>query len=63
MAIIDDWREKHSSRSGKGRLIIYIFLLIMILFMILKADAFVNGFTSIFFSSDSTSRQEEGPLE
>ena len=54
MAIIDDWREKHVRKSGRGRLILYIFLLIMVIFMILKADTFVQGFSRIFFSSDTT---------
>jgi len=54
MPIIDYWQEKHPRKSGKGRLILYIFLLIMIIFMMLKADSFVRGFTAIFFPSDST---------
>ncbi len=59
MAIIDYWQEKHTRKSGNGRLILYILLLIMILFMILKAGVFVQGFTSIFFSPDSASMVEE----
>lgn len=59
MAIIDDWQEKHPKKSAKGRLILYIFLLIMILFLILKADTFVQGFTNIFLSPDSASSTEE----
>ena len=59
MAIIDHWQEKHSGKSDKGRLILYIFLLIMIIFMMFKAGAFVRGFSSIFFSPDST--EESSP--
>jgi len=59
MPIIDHWQEKHSSKSGKGRLILYIFLLVMIIFMMFKADSFVRGFSNIFFSSDST--EESSP--
>ena len=59
MPIIDYWQEKHPRESGKGRLILYIFLLIMIIFMIFKADTFVRGFSNIFFSSDST--EESSP--
>jgi len=54
MPIIDYWQEKHSRKSGKGRLILYILLLIMIIFMMFKADSFVRGFSNIFFSSDNT---------
>jgi predicted Abi (CAAX) family protease len=59
MALIDDWREKHLRKSGKGRLIMYIILLVFILFLILKADTFVNGFSRIFFSPDSSAALEE----
>lgn len=60
MSIVDDWREKHVRRSGRGRLFLYIFLLIMVIFMILKADSFVQGFSRIFFSSDSTAVEGGG---
>ncbi len=63
MAIIDNWQEKHPRKSGKSRLILYVFLLIMLLFMILKADTFIQGFTSIFFSPDSASAVEENHTE
>ncbi len=59
MAIIDDWRHKHPRKSGKGRLIAYILLLIMIAFFILKADSFVRGFASIFFSPSAGEIQSE----
>jgi len=58
MAIVDDWRKKHPRNSGKGRLILYIFLLLFIIFLILKADTFVRGFADIFFSPDSSSETE-----
>lgn len=59
MAIIDHWQEKHSRKPGKGRLILYIFLFVLVLFLMLKADTFVQGFSSIFFSPDSSSITEE----
>lgn len=59
MALIDDWREKHPRKSGKSRLILYIFLLLTIVFLIFKADTFVNGFSRIFFSTDSSATVEE----
>ena len=59
MAIIDHWQEKHSSKSGWGRLVLYILLLIMIIFMMFNAGAFVRGFSNIFFSPDST--EESSP--
>lgn len=59
MALIDDWREKHTRKSGNSRLILYIFLLLLIVFLILKADTFVNGFSRIFFSADSSAAVEE----
>ncbi len=54
MPIIDYWQEKHPRKSGKGKLILYILLFIMVLFLMFKADSFVRGFSNIFFSSDST---------
>ncbi|MCD4775788.1 MAG: hypothetical protein K8S15_07025 [Candidatus Aegiribacteria sp.] len=63
MALIDDWREKHQRKSGKGRLILYIFLLLMIVFLILKANTFVNGFSKIFFSTDNSATVEENHPE
>jgi len=59
MALIDEWQNRHPRKSGKGLLIMYIFLLIMILFLILKADTFLQGFINIFFSSDSASVVQE----
>jgi hypothetical protein len=59
MALIDDWREKHSRKSGKGKLILYVFLLVFIIFLILEADTFVNGFSRIFFSPDSSAAVDE----
>jgi len=59
MPLIDDWRDKHPRKSGKGRLVLYIFLLLFILFLILKADTFVRGFTSIFFSPDTSETVDE----
>ncbi len=59
MPIIDYWQEKHPRKSGKGRLILYIFLFVMILFLMFKAETFVQGFTDIFFSSGST--EESSP--
>lgn len=60
MSIVDDWREKHVRKPGRGRLVLYIFLLIMVIFMILKADSFVQGFSRIFFSSDTTAVEDGG---
>ncbi len=59
MPIIDYWQEKHPRKSGKGKLILYILLFIMVLFLMFKADSFVRGFSNIFFSSDST--EESSP--
>ncbi len=63
MAMIDDWREKHPRKSGKSRLILYIFLLFFVIFLILKANTFVDAFTGIFFSPDSSAPAEESCRE
>lgn len=57
MPLIDDWRDKHPRRSSKVRVVVYIFLLIMVLVFMLKAETLVRGFTSIFFPSDTTAVQ------
>lgn len=59
MAIIDHWHEKHPRQPAKGRLILYILLFILILFLMFKADTFVKGFANIFFPSDADSTVEE----
>jgi hypothetical protein len=58
MPLIDDWREKHPRNSSRGRVVLYIFLLIMVLIFMLKADSLVRGFTSIFFPADTTSVED-----
>lgn len=59
MPLIDDWRDKHPRSQSRGRVVLYIFLLIMVLVFILKADSLVRGFTGIFFSPDTASATEE----
>lgn len=54
MSIVGDWKERYPRKSGKSRVIFYLFLLAFIIFLILKTDTFVDGFTRIFFSPDST---------
>ncbi|MFO8183036.1 MAG: hypothetical protein R6U39_02560 [Candidatus Aegiribacteria sp.] len=54
MPLIDDWRHRHPRSSSRGRVIIYIFLLIVVILFILRADSIVRGFTRIFFSPDTT---------
>lgn len=58
MPLIDDWREKHPRNSSRGRVVLYIFLLIMVLIFMLKADSLVRGFTSIFFPADTASVED-----
>lgn len=55
MGIIGDWQEKHPRRNGKVRAFVYILLLLFVIFLILKTDTFVSGFSSIFFPPDSSS--------
>jgi len=60
MPLIDEWRERHPTSSSKGRVVLYIFLLVMVILFILKADSLVRGFSSIFFApSDTTATVEE----
>lgn len=54
MPLIDDWRQRHPRNSSRGRVIIYIFLLIVIILFILRADSIVRGFTRIFFPPETT---------
>ncbi|OPL19513.1 MAG: hypothetical protein AVO35_10140 [Candidatus Aegiribacteria sp. MLS_C] len=53
MSLVDDWREKHPTRSSRGRVMFYIFLLVMVIVFMLKADSLVRGFTSIFFPTET----------
>lgn len=59
MSLVDDWREKHPRRSSRVRVLLYIFLLVMVVVFMLKADSLVRGFTSIFFPADSTGTTED----
>jgi len=63
MAMIDDWREKHPRKSGKSRLILYVFLLAFVIFLILRANTFISAFSSIFFPPDSSASAEESYSE
>lgn len=63
MSLAGDWRERHPSSGGKGRLIFYLFLLAFVIFMMLKSETFVSGFNSIFFSSDSSETARETVIE
>jgi hypothetical protein len=58
MPLIDDWREKHPRSQSRGRVVLYIFLLIMVLVFILKADSLVRGFTGIFFAPDAAEAED-----
>lgn len=59
MPLIDDWRQRHARSSSRGRVIIYIFLLIVVILFILRADSIVKGFNRIFFSPDTTETTAE----
>ena len=59
MSLAGDWRERHPSPGGRGRLFFYLFLLAFVILVIIKADTFVSGFTRIFFPADSTQQVGE----
>ena len=58
MPLIDDWREKHPRSFSRGRVVLYVFLLIMVLLFMLRADSLVRGFTGIFFPADTTAQED-----
>ncbi len=51
MSIVSDWRERHPKTSSKTRVFFYVFLLAMVLFFMFKTDAFLKGFSKIFFEA------------
>jgi ACR3 family arsenite efflux pump ArsB len=58
MSLVKDWHEKHQRTSSKGRVLVYLFLLVMVILFIIKADSIVSGFTRIFFPADTTAAVE-----
>lgn len=61
MSLAADWREKHGAGRSRGRLFFYILLLAITVFFMFSAGDIVQGFSSIFLSSDSTSTQTVEP--
>jgi len=59
MPLIDDWKDRHPTRSSTGRVILYIFLLAAVIFFMFRSDSLVRGFARIFLSSDSTETSTE----
>jgi hypothetical protein len=57
MSLTSDWRERHGASRSRGRLLFYILLLAVTVFLMLRAGTIMESLGSIFVVSDSSSVQ------
>jgi hypothetical protein len=57
MSLTSDWHERHGATRSKGRLLLYIVLLAVTVFLMLRAGTIMESVTDVFFSPDSSTVQ------
>ncbi|MBD3370848.1 hypothetical protein GF402_10885 [Candidatus Fermentibacteria bacterium] len=51
MSLIDHWKDRHPQPRGGGRIIVYVILLVLVVFLMLKAEDIGETF-AVMFSGD-----------
>jgi hypothetical protein len=63
MSLASDWHERHGASRSRGRLLFYILLLAVTVFLMLRAGTIVRTIAAISTGPDSSSIQPEGTPE
>jgi hypothetical protein len=59
MSLASDWHERHGAVRSRGRLLFYILLLAVTVFLMLRAGTIVETIAAISTGPDSSSAEQE----